>query len=381
MTVPARARRLTHALLLQAAASTWAGGVLAAQETAAAAASVAEGTDYAVYDPSGATTSFTAILDAAREAEVLLVGEEHDDMPGHAFEASLLEAVFEGAAGSGAGPPRPVVLSLEMFERDVQYVLDEYLADLISEEHFLRSSRPWDDYDERYRPLVEAAKRRGAPVVAANAPRRYVNRVTRDGPESLAGLSDLARSFLPPLPFPGPSDAYRAEWDALMASAMVADGSDVASGAPADTEDGHVVPDPGADAPSGADGPEPRTGAPAGGDGPGSAADTTAAPDHSPGTGAIHAQALWDASMGHAIADALVRHLGSLVVHFAGSFHVARGTGIPERIEDYRPGTRVVTVVITKAEDVRAWTVEEHGGLADFVVLTRKPPDPHGGRP
>lgn len=310
----------------------------AAQGPGAGAPDAVEGVDYRVYDSAGARASLADIVAAARTADVLLVGEEHDDMPGHAFEAVLLDASADALAGAEGGG-RGVVLSLEMFERDVQYIVDEYLADLVSEAHFLRSSRPWDDYEARYRPLVESAKRRGAPVVAANAPRRYVSRVTEHGPQSLEALSDLAKSYLPPLPYPGPSDRYRAEWDALMAEAMTS---------------GETEPSP-------------------------SSSDTaTAAPDHSMSSGAIYAQALWDAAMGHAITTALVEHLGSLVVHFAGSFHVARGTGIPERIADYRPGTRVTTVVIAKA-GIDGWSDEEHAGLADFVVLTPKPPGSSGG--
>jgi uncharacterized iron-regulated protein len=212
-----------------------------------------------------------------------------------------------------------------MFERDVQYVLDEYLAGLISEEHFLRSSRPWDDYQARYRPLVETAKEHGAPVVAANAPRRYVNRVTGEGPGSLEALSEHALGYLPPLPYPGPSDVYRAQWDAVMEAARSAAGED------------------------------------------------DAAREYSVSPNAIYAQALWDASMGHAIAQALVHRLGAFVVHFAGSFHVEKGTGIVERIADYRPGTRVTTVVMTKVDDIDAWSAEEHGPLADYVVLTKAP--------
>ena len=91
---------------------------------------------------------------------------------------------------------------------------------------------------------------------------------------------------------------------------------------------------------------------------------------------AIYSQALWDASMGHAISEALVRHIGGFVVHFAGSFHVEKDTGIPERIADYRPGTRVTSVVMTKVDDIDVWSAEEHGRLGDFVVLTKKPPAP-----
>lgn len=285
--------------------------------------SLVEGVDYRVYDRDGVPTSLESLAAAASSDEVLLVGEEHDDMVGHALEVEILERLAEEF--SAGASPRTVVLSLEMFERDVQYILDEYLTDLIGEDHFLRSSRPWDDYEARYRPLIEAAKARGMPVVAANAPRRYVSRVTSFGPESLLSLPAEALRYLPPLPYPGPSPLYREQWDAVMEEAM-------------------------ADYDGGADG---------------------RAYTVNPNT--IWSQALWDASMGHAVSQALVRHVGGFVVHFAGSFHVEKGTGILERILDYRPGSRVSTVVMTKVDDVEAWSDEDHGPLADFVILTRLP--------
>jgi hypothetical protein len=178
-----------------------------------------------------------------------------------------------------------------------------------------------------------------------------VSRVTREGPSSLYELSTTALSYLPPLPYPGPSEEYRRQWNEVMAEAMA--GIEPTDSTEAGSAEG---------------------GAPQGGE------EGQAEQPHgyriSPN--AIYAQALWDASMGHAITNALVGHLGALVVHFAGSFHVARGTGIPERIEDYRPGTRVTTVVMTKADDVGAWSAEEHADLADFVVLTRKAPPATG---
>lgn len=289
-------------------------------------AALVDGTDYRVYDRWGNVTSLPAMVGAASGDEVLLVGEEHDDMVAHELEAMLLGAMADELMAPAEG--RPLILSLEMFERDVQYIIDEYLTGLISEDHFLRSARPWDDYERRYRPLVEMARSRGLPVVAANAPRRYVSRVTEHGPGSLLELSEAGRSFLPPLPYPGPSELYREQWDAIMEQAMSSEGGR----------------------------------------------------GYSINPNAIHSQALWDASMGHAVTQALVDHLGGFVVHFAGSFHVEKGTGIPERIQDYRPGTRVTTVVMTKVDDVTAWSAEDHGPLADFVVLTRRPQgDPAGG--
>lgn len=285
---------------------------------------ISEGVDYRVYRSDGTEAVLADVLEAMDGVEVVLVGEEHGNRVGHALEELLVSEALDRFRAS----PRWVTLSLEMFERDVQHVLDEYLAGEISESHFLESARPWDGYDVRYRPLVELARAEGVPVVAANAPRRYVNRVTREGPESLGALGPLARFYLPPLPYPGPSDAYRAEWDAIMAAAM-------------------------------------RAAAEAHGD-------SSGVREYAGSENALQAQALWDASMGHAIAEALSVSPGRLVLHFAGSFHVERGTGIAERIEDYRPGTRVLSVVMTRFEgDVPSWDAAAHRGLGDFVILTR----------
>jgi uncharacterized iron-regulated protein len=308
---------LLLALALPPTASAWA-------QSSADTVEISEGVDYRVYRSDGTEAVLADILDAMDGVEVVLVGEEHGNRVGHALEELLVSGALERFRTS----PRWVTLSLEMFERDVQHVLDEYLAGEISESHFLESARPWDGYAVRYRPLVELARAEGLPVVAANAPRRYVNRVTREGPESLEALGPLARFYLPPLPYPGPSDAYRAEWDAIMAAAM-------------------------------------RAAAEAHGD-------SSEVREYAGSENALQAQALWDASMGHAIAEALSVSSGRLVLHFAGSFHVERGTGIAERIEDYRPGTRVLSVVMTRFEgDAPSWDEAAHRGLGDFIILTR----------
>ena len=82
-----------------------------------------------------------------------------------------------------------------MFESDVQFVLDEYMKGLISEEHFLESARSWKNYESDYRELIEFSKERGMPVIAANAPRRYVNMVHRLGKGALLSLSEEGSSF------------------------------------------------------------------------------------------------------------------------------------------------------------------------------------------
>jgi len=320
---------------------------------------VVEGADFRVYDGAGGSRSFAEVVAAMADAEAVLVGETHDDGVGHGVEAQLLIRAAQrvGAVGDTTGTGRQVVLSMEMFERDVQYIVDEYLHGLITEEQFHKSTRPWDRYDTDYRPMVEFARAHDLPMVAANAPRRYVNRVSRLGPQSLYALSDLARSYLPPLPYPGPSAAYTAQWNALMADMM----KEAQGPAPDSTAPGEGS----AQEPPAEPHPEPE-------------AETPPPPVHDMGN-ALQAQALWDAAMGEAVARALQEHLGALVIHYAGSFHVERGTGIPERVTDYRPGTRILTIVLAPAEDIDGWKTDEHEGLGDFVILTRKPPEVASG--
>ena len=96
-----------------------------------------------------------------------------------------------------------------MFERDVQPVLDEYLAGLVREGDLLQDARPWANYRDDYRVLVEFAKEVGLPVIAANAPRRYVGAVgRRPGVLEQAGWPLEVATWLPPLPLPTPSAAY-----------------------------------------------------------------------------------------------------------------------------------------------------------------------------
>src|SRR5918998_1200916 len=179
---------------------------------------------YRAYDSAGRAVTLRQMVESLSRADVLVLGERHDDAVTHLLEAELLRLVEETYARPvQGGRPRPVALSLEMFERDVQTVLDEYLAGLITERHFLLSSRPWRNYETDYRPLVEYARAHRLPVIAANAPARYVSRVSSQGPDSLRSLPQVAvKSWLPPLPFPAASEGYAAKFNRFMGGGAAA---------------------------------------------------------------------------------------------------------------------------------------------------------------
>ena len=94
----------------------------------------------------------------------MFLGETHDDETTHRLELAVYEGLLQRK-------PRQVVLAMEMFERDVQQVLDDYLAGRIDEAAFLAQSRPWGNYHTAYRPLIELAKQTQGPVIASNFPR------------------------------------------------------------------------------------------------------------------------------------------------------------------------------------------------------------------
>ena len=315
----------------------------------------AQEVDYAnhfrVFTGDGEPASLEDVTQAMAEAQAVLVGETHTDPVGHWIEAELLRRMLEWyGAGEESGALRTVALSLEMFERDVQSVLDEYLQDLITEEQFEASARPWEYYDPDYRPMVEMAKTRGIPVIAANAPRRYVNRVTRLGRDALLDLSPQARASLPPLPFPPPSEAYRAEWNALISEMPMVQQCPPPEGEEEEEEEaaGMEMMRPSQESPE------------------------EEGPSHAGSfmENALHAQTLWDASMAYAITTFLQMNPGALVLHMVGGFHVKNHTGIPEKVQLYRPGTRSLVVHIDLAEDFTSFDPDEHAGRGDFVILT-----------
>jgi uncharacterized iron-regulated protein len=294
---------------------------------------------YRVYTSAGDPATLDDVAAAMDSVAVVFVGETHDDPVAHVLEARLLQAAHEryGLRGD-ATADRPVALSLEMFDRDVQLVVDEYLDSLITERHFREAGRAWQNYEGDYHPLVAFARAQGLAVIAANAPRRYVNRVSRRGPGSLAALPPAAKAWLPPLPYAPASPAYKAKWDRLMQESMAAmphpASRDSSAGAQGDTT--HV----------------PHAARPA-------------APSY-----ALDAQALWDAAMAYSIAEHLMRVPAALVVHVTGGFHVEGGTGTPEQLERYRPGTPRLVVAIRPADTFTSFDPERFEGLGDFVILT-----------
>ncbi|HEX6940975.1 MAG TPA: ChaN family lipoprotein [Longimicrobiales bacterium] len=258
-----------------------------------------------------------ALADRAAAADVIFFGEQHDDAGAHRLEYALLEAL--------AGRRDPVVLSLEMFERDVQPVLDDYLAGRISEEDFLAASRPWPNYATDYRPLVELARARGWPVIAANVPRRYAALVADGGLDTLRSLPPGERDAYIAASIECPRDAYYARFLGAMGA--------------------------------------------------------------HPGAGAAEArmlryyqaQCVKDETMAESIVAARAKWPGAPVLHVTGAFHSDYGHGIPARVARRAPGTRMLLVTAIPAARPRDVDLAEQRGRADYIFFTARG-EGEGGR-
>lgn len=147
---------------------------------------------------------FADTLDELAGSDVVFLGEQHDNAVGHLAHREMLEGLHERRG--------ELVLAMEMFERDVQPVLDRYLAGEIEEAEFLANSRPWPNYHSDYRPLIEFAKSTRLRVIAANAPRSLAKQASSKGAADVVGDPNVAAMTT------APEGPYRAKFVESMGS-------------------------------------------------------------------------------------------------------------------------------------------------------------------
>ncbi|MBS7565189.1 ChaN family lipoprotein [Mucilaginibacter sp. Bleaf8] len=243
------------------------------------------------------------IIDDMAKADVLFFGEEHNDSVGHSLELLLFQQLAEKY-------PQKAALSLEMFETDTQPILNEYLGGLIREKNFVTEARAWPNYKD-YRPLIELAKEKHLPVIAANAPARYTNRVTRLGLSSLQQLDVNAKSWLPPLPVDTASGAYHEKFAAIMG--------------------GH---------------------------------------GSMPGMQLYQSQSLWDATMAWSVARFLKTHPGYKVLQINGGFHSEDKLGAPAQLKNYAPNTRILNIAAFATDNFEQIDWSKYNSANDYVIVT-----------
>jgi uncharacterized iron-regulated protein len=274
-----------------------------------------------VESATGATVPFTALIDRASRADVVFFGEQHDDPETHFLEFGLLEGLGQRLAN--------VVLSLEMFERDVQPSLDRYLSGAASESSFLASARPWPRYATDYRPMVQLARVRGWRVVAANIPRPMASAIARKGMAALDTLTTLERTYASAAMICTPDTPYFTRFAETMGDMS-----------------GH---------------------------GPGDAA-ADAATAQAQMIRVFEAQCAKDETMAESIARALAASRGSgVTLHVNGAFHSDYRQGTVERVRRRVPDARMLVITAVPVENPGTAVVGAEAAKADYVIFTRKP--------
>ena len=269
-----------------------------------------------VYDTQRrAFTDFEVMLLDLASADVVFVGEQHDDPNTHRLELAILEGLKRRKVS-------PTV-SLEMFERDVQTQIDAYLNGALGEEELLKTSRPWPRYRTDYRPLVELARAERWPVIAANVPRRIASAIAKTGKGAIEQLSLEDRAFVA-RELDCPLDVYFDRFAKSMG-----------------------------------DHPAPNQ-----------------QPDEQRAMTERYywSQCVKDETMAEAIAAAARRRDSRpAVVHYDGAFHSDFGLGTAERTRRRLPGKRVVIISMLPVPDLDALNpAGEDLQRADYLVYTAK---------
>lgn len=148
---------------------------------------------YQLFDINGKVANYEQLLKSAKEADIVLFGELHDNPIGHWLQLELTKDLFETKKSN-------LILGAEMFEADDQIAIDEYLQSKISDKTLKSEVKLWNNYETDYKPLLNFAKANHLNFVAANIPRRYANLVYNKGIEKLDSIDAEAKKWIAPLP-------------------------------------------------------------------------------------------------------------------------------------------------------------------------------------
>ena len=254
---------------------------------------------YFLFNKTGKTVKYEKMLKEIQNADIVLFGELHYNPISHWLQLEVTKDLYEIKNDK-------LVLGAEMFERDNQVILNEYLDSLISNSNFEKEVRLWPNYKTDYKPLVEFANKNRLKFIATNVPRRYASLVNKKGFEGLEELSDEALAFIPPLPISYDStlNCYKSMME------MAGMGS-------------HVTPN------------FPK------------------------------AQAIKDATMAHSILENW--SAGQLFLHYHGAYHSENFESIYWHLKQANKKLNIVTIHTVSQTDVSELE-EENTGLADFTI-------------
>ncbi|MEZ4999550.1 MAG: ChaN family lipoprotein [Bacteroidales bacterium] len=151
---------------------------------------VSDNPAYRVFDSKGKGSSYSKMLNEASEADIVFIGELHNNSIAHWIELEVTGDLFE-TRGSD------LVLGAEMFERDDQLAINEYFSGAYATDKFEPEVKLWKNYKTDYKPLLEFAREHNLGFIATNIPRRYASMVSKEALKPLT-LADDAKRYIAP---------------------------------------------------------------------------------------------------------------------------------------------------------------------------------------
>ncbi len=276
--------------------------------------------NYRVYSvKEGKEVSLKDIINDAKNYDVVFYGEEHNDSVTHYLEKTLFMGLYDKYNSS-------LTLSMEMFERDIQNVMNEYLMGAIKEKYFKKDARVWSNYKD-YRPMVEFAKAKHLDVVCANAPGRYPSIAGTKGEKALMALPEESKRNFAPLPYDTATGEY---YEKLQ------------------EQSGHMMM-------------------------PATKNDTSKSKMPAmmmPSFDLVVAQSLWDATMAYSISEYLKTHKDKKVMQVNGRFHSDQGFAVVTQLKKYNPKAKIL-IISSGSDDAFPtidWSKFKQNG--DYIIVT-----------
>lgn len=165
-----------------------------------------DGADFAFYDGNtGKQIAFDEVVTRARAANVVIVGEQHDQPSHHELQRRVVATL-------GAEPG--LAVGFEMLTWPTQPALDRFSHGELTPQQLadeVNWSKAWGFAFSMYEPIFADAQRAGARVYALNPPRDLVRAVRRGGVEK---LPPAERSQVPELDMG--DDLHRAWFEGII---------------------------------------------------------------------------------------------------------------------------------------------------------------------
>ncbi|MEP7196233.1 MAG: ChaN family lipoprotein [Saprospiraceae bacterium] len=257
------------------------------------------------------------LVEEVKNYDVLFFGEEHNDSVTHYLQKKVLELLYAQFKDN-------LSLSMEMFDRDVQVVMDEYLKGFIREKNFNKDARVWSNYRD-YKPLVEFAKEKKLEVICANAPSRYTNLAGRKGQKALLELPKDSKKYMAPLPYDTASGQYYAKLMGLTDHAPIPT-NDTSKAKPAMMMMGQF--------------------------------------------NLVMGQSLWDATMAYSIEQYHAKNKKKKIMQVNGRFHSDEGFAIVTQLKKYNP--KIKSLIISTSSDDSFPNIDwnNYKQFGDYIIIT-----------